>query len=331
MTSLSRRTFLQCMAATPVALWIPDLAHAAQPRIRYDIASPNGQAMLAVYADAVRLMLQRPQADPRSWLWQWYTHFVDGATTKADEITRIFGTAMASQRTLATEVWNTCQSHSGQNYNHFFPWHRIFLMFHEDIIRNITGRPDFTLPYWNYTSPDPAKRGIVPLQFRLPNDPVWGPLYRPERTFLANSGQRIDKNQPGDQMDISVPMGCTSYSNVGTVMGFCRSIDSGIHGRIHVLSGMGKVPYSGRDPLFFVHHANVDRMWHSGTGTVARIRQRSRGRQKRSLSSVARGSASPACSRITSTSPPLAIPMTIWSQGRFRFSLRALPRRTLCV
>src|SRR3546814_982204 len=26
---------------------------------------------------------------------------------------------------------------------------------------------------------------------------------------------------------------------------------------------MGKVPYAARDPLFWVHHANVDRMWAS--------------------------------------------------------------------
>jgi hypothetical protein len=62
-------------------------------------------------------------------------------------------------------------------------------------------------------------------------------------------------------------MRCTSYSSVDGVMGFCRSVDSGIHGRIHVLVGtsknMGAVPYAGRDPLFWVHHSNIDRLWAS--------------------------------------------------------------------
>jgi hypothetical protein len=68
-------------------------------------------------------------------------------------------------------------------------------------------------------------------------------------------------------MDITAAMTCPNYSTVGTVMGFCRSIDSGVHGRIHVLVGtsknMGAVPYAARDPLFWVHHASIDRMWAS--------------------------------------------------------------------
>ena len=172
---------------------------------------------------------------------------------------------MTTESNLANEVWNTCQSHAGQNYNHFFPWHRIFLIYFEDVIRTVSGRADFTLPYWNYTSPDPTKRGILPPQFRMPTDPLYSTLHRPDRTFLANSGQPIHKNQPGDQMDVSTAMACTSYSNVGTVMGFCRSIDSGIHGKIHGLVGtaknMGKIPYAARDPLFWTHHVNIDRLW----------------------------------------------------------------------
>jgi hypothetical protein len=266
-TSLSRRSFVKGVAAVPLALWVARNARADGPFIRYDIASPMGQQMLQVYADTVRLMQARTPDDPFSWMWQWYTHFVDGATTKANEIARIWGGVTTPQSTLANEVWNTCQSHSGQNYNYFMPWHRMFMLYYESILRTVSGVPDFTLPYWNYTSDDPLQRGIVPLQFRLKDDPVWGSLYRPDRNSLANSGQRIDKNQTYDVMDISAAMACTSYSNVGSVQGFCRSIDNGIHGRIHVLTGntknMGSVPYAGKDPLFWTHHINIDRMWAS--------------------------------------------------------------------
>jgi len=266
MGSITRRDFVKGAAALPLAMgFIPD-AFAAN-KVRYDIASPQGQQMLAIYADAVRQMQLLGPDNPMSWTWQWYTHFVDGATTKADEITRIFGTTATPQSSLANEMWNTCQSHSGQNSNNFLPWHRLYIYYIERIVRQICGNPDFTLPYWNYTSSDPAQRGVLPVQFRMPNDPVFGSLYRPERGTLANSGQPIHKNQPGDVMDISTALACTSYTTVGSVQGFCRAIDSGIHGRIHVLTGtskgMGEVPYAGRDPLFFVHHANIDRMWAS--------------------------------------------------------------------
>ena len=270
MSSLSRRKFLQGTAAMPLALWLSRNAFAqSAPFIRYDIASPQGADMLATYANAMQTMLTRTETDPTSWLWQWYIHFVNGATTKANEITRIFGTNVTPQSTLANEIWNTCQSHSGQNTNYFLPWHRMFVLFFEQIIREVSGRADFALPYWDYTSSDPLKRGILPIQFRSKLDPVFGVLYRADRLALANGGQRIDKNQPTDQMDITAAMQTLDYSNVGTVQGFCRAIDSGIHGRIHVLVGntknMGAVPYAARDPLFWVHHATIDRMWASWT------------------------------------------------------------------
>ncbi|RPE81613.1 tyrosinase family protein [Vulcaniibacterium tengchongense] len=267
MPSLSRRRFLYGLAASPLLLHLPSLNAQAAPLIRYDASSAAGQAMLRILAGAVAQMQARPADDPLSWTWQWYTHFVDGTTTKADEIARIFGGVASPRSVLAEEVWNTCQSHAGQNPNHFLPWHRLFVQFFEQIVRTVSGRPDFTLPYWNYTSYEPTKRGIVPHRFRQPTDATFSVLYRADRTTLANTGQPIHRDQPGDAMDISLPMSKANYSSAGSVMGFCRTIDSGIHSRIHVLVGnslnMGSVPYAGRDPLFWVHHANVDRMWAS--------------------------------------------------------------------
>ncbi|MGH8086422.1 MAG: tyrosinase family protein [Lysobacter sp.] len=268
MITVSRRAFIQALASAPLALWSTHYARAQKTLlIRHDASSAAGLEMLRIYADAVAAMHQRGDGDPLSWVWQHYTHFVNGSTTKAAEITRIFGSAPSARSALAGEMWNTCQSHAGQNANHFLPWHRMYVLFFENIIRQVSGRPDFTLPYWNYTSNDPALRGVVPEAFRLPNDPVYGILYRPDRIRLANRGQPIHKNQPGDAMDIGVAMAKASYSSAGGVQGFCRAIDSGIHGKIHVLVGnrynMGKVPYAARDPLFWVHHANIDRMWAS--------------------------------------------------------------------
>ena len=263
-TMLQRRDVLKGFAAMSLALGLPPAAEAST-MVRYDAASSKGLEMLSIYANAVHKMQGLGSSNPTSWLWQWYTHFVDGSTTKSAEISRMFGSNPSTLKTLATNTWDTCQSHSGQNYNNFFPWHRLFVYYFERIVRHVSGRADFTLPYWNYTSSDPAKRGVLPRQFILPNDPVFGSLYRPERSSLANSGLPIQQGQPGDPMDISTAMAKTSYSNVNSVQGFCGAISSGIHGRIHVLvgnsKGMGSVPYAGRDPLFWVHHSNIDRMW----------------------------------------------------------------------
>ncbi|GHA72529.1 tyrosinase family protein [Cognatilysobacter bugurensis] len=254
------------MSTVPIGLWLASKAHANTPFIRYDIASPEGQSMLATLSTAVKQMKSLSDANPRSWRWQWYTHFVSGSTTKQAEIDRLFS-ATSWRRVLAEEMWNTCQSHAGQNYNHFLPWHRMYVLYFEQIVREVTGRADFTLPYWNYTSADPAKRGVVPAQFRLRYDSTWAPLYRSNRSTLANSGQPIHQNEPTDVMDVRGLMASESYSNIGSVNGFCRGVDSSIHGRIHVLTGnstnMGKISYAALDPLFWVHHANIDRMWAS--------------------------------------------------------------------
>lgn len=267
MAVLSRRSFVKGVAAMPFALWAARRAEAFGPLVRHDATSAAGIDMLGTYADAVKLMKGRPESDAMGWLWQWYTHFVKGSTTKSAEITRIFGSTVTPQSALANETWNTCQSHSGQNSNYFMPWHRMFVIYFEDIVRKVSGRADFTLPYWDYTSSDLSKRGILPLHFRMASDARFGSLYRADRTSLANTGQPIHKYQSGDTMDISTAMAAPNYSTYGDVQGFCRAIDSGIHGRIHVLVGtsknMGALSYSGQDPLFWVHHANIDRMWAS--------------------------------------------------------------------
>ncbi|NUS59944.1 MAG: hypothetical protein HOQ01_03255 [Lysobacter sp.] len=266
MTEVSRRTLLKGIAAAPFVYAVAPRAFAAAGP-RADIATPAGEEMLAIYADAVRKMKALTPDNHLSWTWWWYQHFTDGRTSKNAEITRIFGATPSTMRTNAVEMWNTCQPHSGQNPHFFLPWHRMYTYYLERVVRQITGRADFSMPYWHYCSDDPAQRGVLPPQFRLPDDPVWGVLYKPNRRAIANAGQPIQMNEPSDPMDISSIMSKEKYENVGADIGFCRAMDSGIHGRIHVLTGtsvgMGGVPYAADDPLFAVHHATVDRMWAS--------------------------------------------------------------------
>ena len=267
MNSFSRRSFIQGIAAMPLIMGVSPLARASSGYVRYDCTSPEGVDMLATYASAVTQMRALGADNPMSWIWQWYAHFVNGATTKTAELDRVFGTDASPMRSLADETWDMCQPHGGQNANFFLPWHRMFVYYFERAVRYVSGRNDFTLPYWDYTSDDPAKRGVLPPQFRMPDDPVFGSLYIKSRKSNANAGLPIQQGQPTDVMDISSTLAKTNYVTSGGVTGFCRSVDSGIHSRIHVLVGtatnMGKIPYAGNDPLFWVHHSNIDRIWAS--------------------------------------------------------------------
>ena len=45
---------------------------------RYNVNSPEGQVMLAKYAQAIEIMRELPEHDQRSWKWWWNTHWVKG-------------------------------------------------------------------------------------------------------------------------------------------------------------------------------------------------------------------------------------------------------------
>lgn len=265
MTTISRRDFVRGAAAVPLSFWLLKYAGAQGPRVRYDARSTKGQEMLKIYAGAVKSMQALAGTDPSNWTFQWYTHFVKGSTTKSAEINRVFGTGPSAHKDLALAMWNTCQAHSGQNENLFLPWHRMFVLAFENIIRAVSKRDDFTLPYWNYSVSGPT-HGVLPDPFLKKDDPVYGPLYVAERNRLANAGQPIDQGQPDDPLGLQA-LTQAQYSPSGALQGFCLALDSGLHGNVHVLTGnrenMGAVPWAARDPIFWLHHCNIDRLWAS--------------------------------------------------------------------
>jgi tyrosinase len=254
----------------------------AQPktRIRYDARSADGQKMLAIYAKAVSKMKATNVGDPKSWVFQWYSHWVKNDPTdpsnqdakwKNMALMQIYPTSMPKPAfDLATEVWNGCQAHGdGMDENMFLPWHRMFLCHFEDIIRVQGGDDSFTLPYWNYSVADPAIRGVMPPEFRKKNDPVFGSLYIEARNPGVNMGtpiQQLPEGNPGDPLSTDILAACF-YEDKAPITGFCSGIDSTPHGSVHVQIGgvvnMGNVPWAANDPIFWLHHSNIDRLWAS--------------------------------------------------------------------
>src|SRR6476620_1495311 len=267
MTVMSRRHLVVSGLAGAGASLLPGAINEANAAtsIRYNLASANSQLMLKKYAQAVKLMMALPPSNPLSWTFQWYTHAVPTNTTKAAALASIFPSPSPA-KTLATAMWNTCQGHfaaSGEPY--FLPWHRMYVCAFEEIIRAVLHDPKFTLPYWNYTS---AAAYAVPKEFRMQNDPLWGPLFRPNRNATSNAGQPIFTGQ-GSASDLSASpaMAQTSYLPVGAIAGFNQTLDFGLHGNVHVFTGnsqgMGQVPWAANDPIFWMHHCNIDRIWAS--------------------------------------------------------------------
>jgi tyrosinase len=133
----------------------------------------------------------------------------------------------------------------------------------ERIIRKVSEEPKFTLPYWNYTGP--ANR-ILPKEFRLSSDAVWSPLFRPDRNSATNNGAPIDQIGGASPIDLEA-MKSIVYEQTPGDAGLCSNIDNNPHGSVHVdvgnRRGMGRIPWAANDPIFWLHHCNIDRIWAS--------------------------------------------------------------------
>ena len=269
MSTLTRRSFIAGVSTVPFALWFEQNCLAQPPRVRPNVMSTQGQAMLNVYASAVQTMMSTPEADPRGWLFQWYTHGVRGDRTKAAEITRVYPTPSA-RRNLAQAAWETCQAHHDGDVEDFFlPWHRMYLFFFERIIQRITNNPSFALPYWDYTNFSSPSGPRLPNRFINPPNAT-NPLFRPNRNAPVNAGNPIGTSSV---LNLDALRECR-YSRLGASQGFNLNLDNNLHGQVHVrignLQGMGRIPWAANDPIFWLHHCNIDRLWASWNATPGR-------------------------------------------------------------
>jgi peroxiredoxin/N-acetylneuraminic acid mutarotase len=239
--------------------------------IRYNIKSPEGKVMLAKYARAIDIMRSLPQEDPHSWTWWWYTHWIKGPPAflwdfSRKKKTELIATLPPDKREFAEAVWNGCQAHpynpsDPEQYQQwwFLPWHRLLLYEFEQTIREVLHDEDFTLPYWNPVTGDAADL-VVPAVFRVPGTT----LYNGTRWPWVNAGERLDTLWKGwlsldclnEKFYIDKPTGS---------LGFNPRMDQNPHFFTHIAIGGDMADFAtvGGDPLFYLHHCNLDRIWES--------------------------------------------------------------------
>ena len=229
-TKLTRARLLRAGvggAATLTALNLPLLRSArAAPSVvlvRRNIAGLTAASPIVTgYATAWTAMKALPPNDVHSWTYQAAIH---GTT--------IFGSNTA---------WNTCEHHTP----FFWSWHRMYLYYFERIVRKYSGNPSWALPYWNY---EPAGQRALPSPLR-----TGGPLVVANRGVGWNSGAA---SLPDWAVDPSSGIGLTNFFSAQS------SLEGTPHDNVHVLIGgwMGSVPTAAQDPVFYLHHANMDRLW----------------------------------------------------------------------
>lgn len=129
---------------------------------------------------------------------------------------------------------------------YFLSWHRGYLYYFERQLRTLSGDPTLNLPYWDYYS-----HPVIPAEFADPSPS--NPLY------LARTGINVYNA-------LSLwPFAPEVYHfERGTTDAFEERIESIPHNPVHdLIGGVMSTMQSPLDPIFFLHHANIDRLTHA--------------------------------------------------------------------
>lgn len=193
-------------------------------RTRQDAARLGANhSILRAYAEAVRRMKALPSSDPRNWNAQATIHL---------------------QACPHGNWW-------------FLPWHRAYTQRLEQICREMIGDEDFALPYWNW-----SRDGRIPPGFFDASSP----LFQPGRLAGQNSTAAAEMVSAAAVERALAPTNFEVFGS-GRAGGQRDQASQGPleatpHNHIHVFVGGEMANFIAPvDPLFWLHHANVDRLW----------------------------------------------------------------------
>lgn len=251
--------------------------------IRTDIAKLGGpwSQTMVWYARAVRELRSRALVQSTSWTYLAAIHGIDPQGWLNQNI--LPANTPAPPQDEMGRMFNQCQHASW----FFLPWHRGYLHAFETIIADWIadqgGPSDWALPYWNYlNSNDPNSRNI-PREFldsALPDgtpnslaDALRGPatLLGPQTwipvdiTLTSQTSEVVYTSEPGT-LGYGGPI--SGFAQQGNAYG---ATESDPHNLVHVMVGGDNSPspqgwmwdpnFAALDPIFWVHHCNVDRLW----------------------------------------------------------------------
>ncbi len=210
----------------------PTLITAAAFKAKYEPLSvkvrKNVDVLTSYEINAIKTGITKmkalPYTDPTSWLYQAAIH----GTTLTDNL----------------PSWNSCHK-AGEGF-FFLAWHRMYCYFFERILRAKSGKGSLTLPYWDYQT-DPV------LNAAYRDNSAGNPLYDASRNPAVNSGGVLPTS---------------ILTAFGNALNFIPYYDfqynlGGPHGSVHttVNGNMASVSTAAKDPVFWLHHANIDRLW----------------------------------------------------------------------
>lgn len=243
------------------------------------------------YAKGVGVMQSRALKDQNSW---WFFGAIHGQEIALAQFPgwghlpsppHVPTTPLPSA-SLKKLYWDQCQHQSW----YFPPWHRGYLIALEAQIRaavvSLHGPATWALPYWNYFGP--ASQHEIPPAFTQQNLPDGTPnplfvkaRYGPQMNNniyveIPPASEKYENNTvyTGSNAATKFPgFGGpkTSFSHSGGTNG---NLESNPHNLVHVDVGginstqtvwglMTDPDIAALDPIFYLHHCNIDRMWAS--------------------------------------------------------------------
>ena len=130
----------------------------------------------------------------------------------------------------------------------FLSWHRAYLLHFEKALQTIDTKA--FIPYWDWT-----KHKAVP---------KWMKTFKPT-VFIPGRGSVIVKRNAS----IPAKKNVTAIMSLPDYTSFTDQLENGPHGEVHMELGtvnghveaMGNIRISPADPIFWLHHAQIDRLW----------------------------------------------------------------------
>ena len=149
----------------------------------------------------------------------------------------------------------------------FLIWHRPYVLLFEQALQAVS--PGVALPYWDWGSQRAQSEGI-PAIFAEENytNPQTGntepnPLYQAAVSFQNPQGLDQTTRDPGDPANLADLAKLVQNANRDlTYDRFCPDAENphnGLHGWVG--GTMGDISYAAFDPIFWVHHCYVEKMF----------------------------------------------------------------------
>jgi tyrosinase len=141
-------------------------------------------------------------------------------------------------------------------YDLFLPWHRAYLTFFDNAARDQNA--EAILPWWDWTSVTSHQSGL-PAAYTadgaaLQTGPIPGINGQAARRTRRNPGSpaRLPSQQRIDQI-----LALTDFRDFSDKL---QDVHDGVHGWVG--GDMGSIGTSAFDPVFWAHHAMIDRVWY---------------------------------------------------------------------